>query len=113
MTFEQARDYTDQPLGKKMKLDRYQDWILAWPEEYPHLSSAQIHNWLLERYPDLVIGGSTVRAYVKDIREFYQIEKQVKVRQYEAVPEHPMGKQFQVDWGETKQKTINNKEVKL
>ncbi|VXB70822.1 transposase [Bacillus sp. 349Y] len=113
MTFEQARDYTDQPLGKKKKLDRYKDWILAWLEEYPHLSSAQIHDWLLELYPDLMVGGSTVRAYVKDIREFYQIEKQVKVRQYEAVPEQPMGKQLQVDWGETKQKTISNKEVKL
>jgi transposase len=24
-----------------------------------------------------------------------------------------MGKQLQVDWGETKQKTVNNKEIKL
>ncbi|WP_299095718.1 IS21 family transposase [uncultured Metabacillus sp.] len=113
MTFDEARAYTEQPLGKMKKLDHYKDWILAWLEEYPHLSSAQIHDWLLERYPDLVVGGSTVRTYVKDIREVYQIEKKVIVRQYQAVPEQPMGKQLQVDWGETKQKTIANKEIKL
>ena len=43
----------------------------------------------------------------------YQIDKKRKVRQYEAIPEQPMGKQLQVDWGETKQKTKSNKEIKL
>ncbi|WP_106406276.1 IS21 family transposase [Bacillus marinisedimentorum] len=113
MTFEEAKAYTEEPLGRKKKLDRYKDWILAWLEEYPHLSAAQIHDWLLERYPDLVVGGSTVRSYVKEVREVYQIEKKVIVRQYEAVPEQPMGKQLQVDWGETKQRTTDKKEIKL
>lgn len=113
MTWEEAFAYLEQPGGKKKKLDDYKDWILAWLEEYPHLSSAQIHDWLLERYPNLSVGGSTVRTYVKDMREFYQIEKKVVVRQYEAVPEQPMGKQLQVDWGETKQKTTDKKERKL
>jgi transposase len=113
MTFDEAKAYTEQPSRKMKKLDHYKDWILAWLEEYPHLSSAQIHDWLLERYPDLVVGGSTVRTYVRDIREVYQIEKKMIVRQYEAVPEQPMGKQLQVDWGETKQKNVNNKEIKL
>lgn len=47
MTFDEARSYTEQLLGKKKKLDSYKDWILAWLEEYPYLSSAQIHDWLL------------------------------------------------------------------
>ncbi|UOR13908.1 IS21 family transposase [Halobacillus amylolyticus] len=113
MTFDEAKAYTELPIGKKKKLDSYKDWILAWLEEYPHLSAAQIHDWLLERYPNLAVGGSTVRSYVKDIREFYQIERKVTVRQYEAIPEQPMGKQLQVDWGETKQKTTESKEIKL
>ncbi|WP_371017948.1 IS21 family transposase [Pseudalkalibacillus sp. JSM 102089] len=113
MSFDEARAYTEQPLGRNKKLDSYKDWILAWLEEYPHLSAAQIHDWLLERYPDLMVGGSTVRSYVKEVREVYQIEKKVNVRQYEAVPEQPMGKQLQVDWGETKQKTTDSKEIKL
>lgn len=113
MTLEEAKAYTEQPHGRKKKLDRYKDWILAWLEEYPHLSAAQIHDWLLERYPNLVVGGSTVRSYVKEVREIYHIEKKVIVRQYEAVPEQPMGKQIQVDWGETKQRTTDKKEIKL
>ncbi|MGM0975993.1 MAG: IS21 family transposase, partial [Bacillota bacterium] len=110
---EEAKAYTERPHGRQKKLDSHKDWILAWLEEYPHLSGAQIHDWLLERYPDLIVGGSTVRSYVKEVREIYQIEKKVIVRQYEAVPEQPMGKQLQVDWGETKQKTTDNKEIKL
>ncbi|MED4770261.1 IS21 family transposase, partial [Cytobacillus firmus] len=113
MTLEEAKAYTERPHGRQKKLDSHKDWILAWLEEYPHLSGAQIHDWLLERYPDLIVGGSTVRSYVKEVREIYQIEKKVIVRQYEAVPEQPMGKQLQVDWGETKQKTTDNKEIKL
>jgi transposase len=113
MTFEEAKGYLVQFQGKGKKLDPYRDWIRAWLEEYPHLSAAQITDWLLERYPELVVGESTVRAYVKEIREIYQIEKKVLIRQYEAIPEQPMGKQLQVDWGETKQKTTAKKEIKL
>ena len=51
--------------------------------------------------------------YVREVREKYQIEKKAKVHHYEAVPQQPMGKQMQADWGETKQKNIHNKEVKL
>jgi len=113
MSFEEAQEYLGNPLQKPKKLDPYRDWIVAWLEEYPHLSAAQIQDWLLERHPNLEIGESTVRSYVKEIREIYQIEKKAIVRHYEAVPEQPMAKQLQVDWGETKQKTIKKKEVKL
>ncbi|PEA55758.1 IS21 family transposase [Bacillus pseudomycoides] len=113
MSFEEAQQYLGNPLQKPKKLDVYRDWIVAWLEEYPHLSAAQIKDWLLERYPELEIGDSTVRLYVKEMREVYQIEKKAMVRQYEAVPEQPMGKQLQVDWGETKQKTTQKKEIKL
>lgn len=113
MSFEEAQEYLGNPLKKPKRLDPYKDWIVAWLEEYPHLSAAQIQDWLIERYPDLVIGESTVRTYVREIREVYQIEKKAISRQYEAVPEQPMGKQIQVDWGETRQKTIAKKEVKL
>ncbi|WP_156847971.1 IS21 family transposase [Marinococcus halotolerans] len=113
MTLQEARAFIEQPHRRTKKLDEHSDWIRAWLEEYPHLSGAQVHDWLLERYPDLTVGGSTVRSYVKDVRERYQIEKRVKIRHYEAVPEQPMGKQLQVDWGETKQKTIEDQEIKL
>jgi len=113
MDFEEVHTYVSELYKKPKKLDPYRDWMLAWLEEYPHLSAAQIRDWLLERYPDLNIGESTVRLYVKELREIYQIEKKAHTRQYTAVPEQPMGKQIQVDWGETKQKTVNKSEVKL
>lgn len=47
--------------------------------------------------------------YEKNIR----LKKTKKVREYEAVVEQPMGKQMQVDWGETRQKTKDKKDVKL
>ncbi len=53
-----------------LDLDSYKDWLLAWLGEYPHLS-AGVHDWFLERYPNLTIGGSTVRFHVKEIRENY------------------------------------------
>lgn len=113
MSFEEAQEYLGNPLRKPKKLDPYRDWIVAWLEEFPHLSAAQIQDWLLERHHDLEIGESTVRSYVKEIREIYQIEKKAITRQYESVPEQPMGKQLQVDWGQTKQKTTKKKDLKL
>jgi transposase len=113
MKFEEVQEYLSTSYTKSKKLDPYRDWIVAWLEEYPHLSAAQIKDWLLERYPDLIVGDSTVRLYVNDVREVYQIEKKAHVRQYEAIEQQPMGKQIQVDWGVTRQKTTMKKEVKL
>jgi len=113
MTPEEAYEWSNSLSSRKKKLDPYKEWIIAWLHEHPHLSAAQIQDWLLERYPDFTVGESTMRLYVSQLREEYQIEKTVKIRQYEAVVEQPMGKQMQVDWGETRQKTKDKKEVKL
>lgn len=113
MSFEEATEWANSLSTRSKKLDQYKEWIIAWLKEYPHLSAAQIKDWLLERFPDLQVADSTTRLYVNEVREEYQIPKTKVVRQYEAVEEQPMGKQMQVDWGETKQKTENKKEVKL
>jgi transposase len=80
---------------------------------HPDLSSAQVYDWLLEKYEGLVIGESTVRTYVRGIREEYKIIKETTPRMYEAIPDPPMGEQMQVDFGHTKQRTVDNKEVKI
>ena len=114
MTFEEATNWVNSQKGRKKKLDPYKDWLLEWLREYPHISSAQIYDWLLERYPDLDFAESTCRLYVSNLREEYQIPKgKANPRQYSAVPLLPMGQQIQVDWGQTKQKTNENKQVKL
>ncbi len=109
MLSDEAFEWVNSLSSRKKKLDSYKDWLVAWLQEYPHLSAAQMQDWLLERFPNFVVGESIC----KSIAEEYQIEKTRKAREYEAVVEQPMGKQMQVDWGETRQKTNNKKEVKL
>lgn len=113
MSYEEAQAWVLGLNQRVKKLDAYEEWLVAWLKEFPHLSAAQIKDWLLERFPELKVGDSTVRLYVAQLREKYQIPKQKFTRQYEAVPELPMGQQLQVDWGETKQKTPDGRLVKL
>lgn len=108
---EEMSEWMSSTRTRKRKLDQYELLIHTWISEHPDLSSAQIHDWLKERYQDLSIGASTVRSYIKDIREKYAIPKIASPRVYEALPESPMG--AQVDFGEAKQKTIEGKCKKL
>lgn len=112
MTFEEAVEEFGE-INRKKKLDPYRDWIVNWLQEFPSLSGAQVYDWLLERFTDLQVGESTVRRYVREMREIYHIEKADEPRDFEAVEELPPGQQIQVDWGQTVQKTKENKEIKL
>lgn len=113
MTLEDASDWIISLGSRSKKLDQYRDQILSWLKEHPDLSSAQVEDWLKERPPSLNIGGSTVRSYVSEIRDFYHIPKVVRVRQHEALEELPMGQQIQVDWGEITVKNSDKRDVKL
>jgi len=95
------------------KLDKYRDKILGWLREHPDLSSAQIADWLDERYPTFKIGESTVRRYVREMRKEYNIPKTTHKGVYEAVPDLPLGFQAQVDFGQTWQKNEQGQSVKL
>jgi len=98
---------------RKKKLDPYEMLIHTWLTEHPDLSAAQIHDRLLEQYEDLKVAESTVRNYVKELREKYSIPKKEVKRIYQAIPDPPMGHQAQVDFGQTKQKKSNGKTVTL
>lgn len=98
---------------RSKKLDPYKELVLSWLREHPDMSAAQVQDWLQERYEDFEVGESTVRSYVRELRKEYSIAKESSPREYEAIPDSPMGEQVQVDFGHTKQKTPNNKEAKL
>ncbi|MCA0172975.1 IS21 family transposase [Bacillus sp. RAR_GA_16] len=98
---------------RKKILDPYKALILSWLNEHPDLTAAQVQDWLMERHKDLKVGESTVRAFVRELRKDYQITKETSPREYEAIPDSPMGQQIQVDFAHTKQKTSDNKEMKL
>ncbi|MFD2658613.1 IS21 family transposase [Gracilibacillus thailandensis] len=110
---EEIAEWMASTQKRKRKLDQYELLIHTWLSEHPDLSGAQVHDWLKERYPNVTVGESTVRGYVKEMREKYNIPKEIYPRSYEAVPELPMGQQAQVDFGQTKQKTANGQTKKL
>ena len=66
MSFEEASEWVNSLSTRRKILDQYKEWIIAWLNEYPHLSAAQIKDWLLERFSDLKVGDSTTRLYVLD-----------------------------------------------
>jgi len=110
---EEITEWMASTKTRARKLDPYEMLIHTWLSEHPDLSASQIHDWLKERFPKLVVGDSTVRSYVKDLRNKYDIPKTEPKRVYQAIPDPPMGEQAQVDFGETKQKTSQGKVIKL
>lgn len=62
-----------------MKLDSYEDIILEWLKEHNDLSAAQIEDWLIEKYPAIKVGSSTIRTYVRDLRDQYAIPKRKNI----------------------------------
>ncbi len=98
---------------RSKKLDAHESEIVRWLRLYPDLSAAQVMDWLIERYPTLGVAESTVRNYVRGLRIEYAIPKVLRMREYEAVEELPMGQQMQVDFGEAKLRYPDGHLVKL
>jgi len=95
------------------KLEKYKDQIMRWLQEHPDMSSAQIHDWLKQHYPDYQGKERTLRRYVSNLRTQYNIKKPVTRRQYQAVEELPMGYQAQIDLGYTTLVNTRGQRVKL
>ena len=83
---------------KLSKLDNYKQIILDWLYDYPSMTAAEVHDWLLEHYT-IEISERSVSRYVKNLREEYAIAKTKQPRDYEAVDELPPGHQMQLDFG--------------
>ena len=113
MDLEELETWSNDLLVRRKKLDPYRERILGWLNRYPHMSSSQIYDWLLESDQDLGVAESTVRLYVKELRESEGIVKNPKPRNYMAVPELPPGKQTQVDWGQSRQNKVGGGQIKL
>ncbi len=97
---------------KARLLDDYRGTIICWLRDYPTLSAAQVCDWLKEHYSE-TFSERTVSRYVKDLRKEYDLRKAPNPRDYEAVPELPMGQQLQVDFGEKWLKNVNGGRTKV
>lgn len=95
-------------------LDRYEAFVKIRLEQYPDTSSAQMHDWLKEHYPEFpAVSIKTVFNYVSRVRQKYQIVKTESLRMYEMVPETPYGAQAQVDFGQFSMRNTQGSRIKV
>lgn len=100
MTPDAFADFMASLQNRTKKLDPYQSEILTWLKEHPDVTSAQIYDWLQDKFDIQSVAENTVRNYVNHLREHYHIPKVAANRIYGAVDELPPGQQIQVDFGE-------------
>jgi transposase len=99
---------------KPSKLSPYESSLHERLKQYPDLSSYQLHDWLLEHYPDLKVSRRSVSNFVFYLRRKYHLPKPPKsTRDFSPVSELPYGQQAQVDFGEYKMKTADGRKVKV
>ncbi|GAC42702.1 hypothetical protein [Paenibacillus popilliae] len=113
MTVDEYKPFMEGLETRSKKLELFEPEIVNGLRQYPDLSAAQVMDWLKERHKDIEVAESTVRSYVRGLRIEYAIPKMVRIRQYEAVEELPMGRQIQMDFGETKLRHPEGHLVKL
>src|SRR5690606_9448 len=100
MTPDEFAEFIASLQNRSKKLDPYKNYIVTWLKEFPDATSAQVHDWLQEKYNVDSVAENTVRNYVNDLRDKYHIPRKPIERMYGTVDELPMGKQMQVDFGE-------------
>jgi transposase len=114
MTPEEFHDSLIISKSRAKRADHYREVIIDWLTSHPDMSSAQVYDWLLERFGDqITFSERTTRLYVAKLRVTEEIPKPVKFRDYEAVEELPMGFQSQVDMGEIWVKHISGRKLKV
>lgn len=102
MSEEEFLEWVRQIRKKSGKLGVYEQAIKNRLGEHPELSSYQIHDWLLDKHPQLRVSRRAVTAFVRKLRKVYHLPKPLKdkrSREYMAVEDLPYGQQAQVDFG--------------
>lgn len=84
--------------AKKSSLEQHKEQILMWLYEYSGVTAAQVFDWLQEKY-QVELCESSVRRYVNKLKKEYNIKNMVPKRDYQALPDPPMGYQMQIDIG--------------
>lgn len=99
---------------RKRDLLPYESFVKSKLVKYPDTSSAQMHDWLKESYPDFPLkSAKTIFNFVSWLRIKYHIPKISPTREYEIVDVLPYGQQAQVDFGEYTMRTSNGSKVKV
>ena len=86
---------------RNKQLSEYEEFVSSKLTLFADSSTAQIHDWLKEYYPDFPeTSPRTVYNFVMYVRRKYNIPIAPSVREYFPVEELPYGEQAQVDFGD-------------
>lgn len=99
--------------SRSKKIDKYKDEILEWITDFRDMSAAQVLDWIKERHGAVDFKERSLRLYISNLRDEYNLPKAESIRQFEEVPELPMGYQAQVDMGQIWLKKSDGGKIKL
>ena len=80
MTLDEFEEDLKSRRCRTKKPDIYKEQILSWLREHPDISASQIYDWLEEIFNDLEFNESTLRNYIRMLRE--KDLKKVKLKPY-------------------------------
>jgi len=116
MNENEFHKWISEPRKMPLKLSIYTDFVRKELETLPSFSAAQVEDHLKEHFEDFPnIHSKTIFNFVQTIRKKYNIPKPKVTEQriFEKIPETPYGQQAQVDFGETRMQTTNDKRKKV
>jgi hypothetical protein len=101
MSEQEYRGYERAHLYRGKAFDRYLEDILEVYERngFRRLPMSSVYDYLEEAHGALPGTEKTFRNYIKYLGETNQLEFKEKVRLYGRLPELPLGRQMQVDFG--------------
>jgi transposase len=113
---EDFMEWVKQIRKKPKTLSPYEEPIKSRLSQHPELSSYQIHDWLLEYYPEVKVSRRAVSDFVSYLRQVYHFPKPRKEksgREYMAIEDQPYGRQAQVDFGVYTMKSGQDEDQKV
>jgi transposase len=98
------REYSQKHMYRDKAFDKYRANILEVyrKNENKKLEMSAVFDYLEEKEGPLAGTEQTLRNYIRYLRETNQLTFSEEIRLYKKVPELPLGKQLQIDFGEYK-----------
>lgn len=107
MTEKEYQEYLLSLLFRSKGFDQYKDEIIKvyTANDFKKLQISSVFDYLEEKYPALPATEKSLRNFINYLIESKQLSLNDNVRMYKKVPELPMGKQLQIDFGVYKMKS--------
>jgi hypothetical protein len=102
MEENEFRRYHQQHMYREKVLEDYEDEILEVyaRNEFKRLNMSAVYDYLEEKHGELPCNEQSFRNFINYLVEVGKLKLNEKVRTYSKVPELPLGKQMQLDFGQ-------------